>query len=409
MKELSKKTVSVILASTMLISMTGCSFNDKSKEEVLEAAEEYAKNLAACKISKIAKATVEDFEDDKDEWEERLDFSSGSLYDSDTADALSAIADTISFEIDEESVEASKKTGEGSVQAIFTIADYEPLLEDEDIERVEDFIDAVEDADTKELEITLDFEKVDEEWLCANYEEIFEDLYEFTEDEYDFTIPLENYVNGITWYGDTDGNGTYHNTYCIELSLNLSSNCPTDPGDLYYTVEYNGQTIYSDNYYAYEVYVTVWDIPNYTDPTGSFIAEGEYTIVFTAPDGSVVTSCTATVTYEEADLEFSENLYWFFTDDYDNSNPVYTNTIYIDGMLDYSGPTYYYAAYGTLEYEGQVIYDEYNTDEIWVSVYDTGMPLDPSGEYFAAGTYTMTFYDTDGNVIISDSCTVNVE
>lgn len=409
MKELSKKTLSVIIASTMIVSMTGCSFNDKSKDEVLEAAESYAKYLADCDLKKLSKATVSDLKEDKDEWEERLDFTAGDLYGEDTAAALAAIADTISYEIDEESAEASKKTGEGSVQATFTIVDYEPLLGDESIDRIEDFIDALEDADTKELEISLDFEKEDEEWLCANYEEIFDDLYGFTKEDFEFTPPASDYFDGIIWYRDTDDNGTYHNTYCIEFSVVLTSDCPYDHSELYYTVDYNGQTIYSDYLSYSEVFVTNEDIPDYTDPTGFFLAEGEYIITITTPDGSIFTTCTATVTYDTVDLVFDEDLYWYFTDEYGMDEPVYTNTQTIDAMLQYDGASYYAAPYATLEYEGEVIYQENDSCEIWVYTTNSDMPLDPSGQYFAAGTYTITFYDADGNVIVSDSCTVNVE
>ena len=56
-----KKTVSVAVASAIVFSMTGCSFLDKSKDEVLDAADSYAKELAACNIGKLAKLSDEDF------------------------------------------------------------------------------------------------------------------------------------------------------------------------------------------------------------------------------------------------------------------------------------------------------------------------------------------------------------
>ena len=406
-----RKAVSLTITSALVFSMAGCSLGDKSKEEVLEVAEDYAKNLAACKISKLAKATVEDFDDDKDEWEERLTFSSGDFYDDDTAEAVSAIADTISYEIDEESVEASKKSGEGSVTVVFTIADYEPLVGDEDLVRIDDFLDALDDADTTEIEISIEFEKEDEEWLCSNYEEVFEELYAFTDADYDFTIPLTDYIRGVEWYGG-DGDGNYVNTNYIDCYLNIDYEAPVEYTDIYFRVEHNGQELFSDLCYG-EAYLTVWDIDGYTDPSGSFFEAGTYTITFYLDDGTDLLTCEANVTVEEIEMEFEENLYWYFTDNYDQENPVYTNTDEIDGMLQYSGDIYYYylAPYATIAYEGEVFYEESDTNEIWLfvdsSYYD--VPLDPSGEYFAAGTYTITFYDADGNVIVSDSCTVVVE
>ena len=114
MKSSMKKAVSVAVASAMVLSMASCSFLDKSKDEVLDAADEYAKNLASCSVAKLAKLSGSDFEDIQEEWETKLTFSEGDLYTADTAKALGAIADTISYEVDEESAEASKKSGEGS-------------------------------------------------------------------------------------------------------------------------------------------------------------------------------------------------------------------------------------------------------------------------------------------------------
>ena len=67
-----KKTVSLAVASALVFWMAGCSFLDKSKDEVLDAADSYAKELAACNIGKLAKLSTEDFEDIQEEWEGKL-------------------------------------------------------------------------------------------------------------------------------------------------------------------------------------------------------------------------------------------------------------------------------------------------------------------------------------------------
>ena len=157
-----KKTVSLAVASAILFSMTGCSFLDKSKDEVLEAADAYAKELAACNIGKLAKLSDEDFEKVQEEWEGKLTFSEGDLYTADTATVLNAIADTISYEIDEESVEATKKSGEGSIDVTFTIADYADLVDDDSITDADAFAGAVADAETTEISVTLEFERTDD-------------------------------------------------------------------------------------------------------------------------------------------------------------------------------------------------------------------------------------------------------
>ena len=298
-----KKTVSLAVASAILFSMTGCSFLDKSKDEVLEAADAYAKELAACNIGKLAKLSDEDFEKVQEEWEGKLTFSEGDLYTADTATVLNAIADTISYEIDEESVEATKKSGEGSIDVTFTIADYADLVDDDSITDADAFAGAVADAETTEISVTLEFERTDDgEWLGSNYTKVFEKLYDFTNDEFSFSTPV-------------------------------------------------------------------------------------------------------------ADAITSDSLDWWWTDNGDDSDPVYTNTDEIDGELqiDTSLLDNYDVIY-ELTYEvqrdGVVIYTGTGYDA-WIQTDDlTSADLDPDTGYFLAGTYTITFYDPNGEVLVSDTCTV---
>ncbi len=407
MKSSIKKTVSVAVASAMIISMAGCSLFDKSKDEVLEAADPIAKALASCNVSKIGKGSTDDFEDIQEDWEELLDFSVGDEYDSDEATALSAIADSISYEIDEESVDASKKSGEGSVSVTFTIADYESVL-DEDYTDVDDFVDGIEDAETTEIEVTLEFEKDDDEWLFSNYEEVFDELYAFVDEEYSFIPPFADCVRGVTWYGG-NYDGTYNNATYIDMDLDLdwSDNC--DYSSIYYEISYNGQVIKTETG-TYMAYLYSYDPGVPLDDSGYYIAAGSYEITFYEADGTVILTETATVTTEVVPLEVESELYWWFKDNYDNSNPEYVNTDTIDGQLEYtSGTPDYNTLTFTLSYNGEVIYEGSGTTDAWIHTYDIdNCPLDPSGEYFAAGEYTITFYQS-GELLVADSCTVIVE
>ena len=301
-----KKTVSLAVASAIVFSMTGCSILDKSKAEVLDAADAYAKELAACNIGKIAKLSDDDFENVQEEWEGKLTFSEGDLYSADTATVLNAIADTISYEIDEESVEATKKSGEGSVDVTFSIADYSDLVDDDSITDANAFADAVADADTAEISVTLEFERTDDgDWLGSNYTEVFEDLYDFTNDEFSFSSPI-------------------------------------------------------------------------------------------------------------ADAITSDSLDWWWTDDGDHRNPVYTNTDEIDGMLQIDGslldnPNVVYELTYEVQRDGVVICTGTGFDA-WIQTDDlTSADLDPDTGYFLAGTYTITFYDPNGVVLLSDTCTVMLD
>ena len=299
-----KKTVSVAVASAIVFSMTGCSFLDKSKDEVLDAAESYAKELAACNIGKLAKLSDDDFEKVQEEWEGKLTFSEGELYSADTATALSAIADTISYEIDEESVETTKKSGEGSVDVTFTIADYSDLMDDDSITDADAFADAVADADTTEISVSLEFERTDDgDWLGSNYEKVFGDLYAFTDEEFSFSIPVADAItsDSLHWYwldsGSDDSNPVYTNTDEIDGELQIDTTLLEDYDVIYeltYTVERDGQLIYSGTGYdawIHDSYLTDADL----DPDTGYFLPGTYTITFSDPDGNVLVSDTCTV------------------------------------------------------------------------------------------------------------------
>ena len=301
-----KKTVSVAVASAIVFSMTGCSFLDKSKDEVLDAADGYAKELAACNIGKLAKISNEDFEDIQEEWEGKLTFSEGELYSADTATVLSAIADSISYEIDEESVEATKKSGEGSVDVTFSIADYESLLDDESLTDAEAFADAVKDADKNEISVTLEFERTDDgDWLGSNYSKVFEKLYAFTDEEFTFVTPVSEAVlsDELSWYGsysDESGVITYTNVTYIDGDIQLDySLVDTDVRDtLTYEVTCNGEVVYTGT--GYEGYLYAENLSaDHLSEDGYYIGAGTYTITFFDADGNELVSQSCEVILEE--------------------------------------------------------------------------------------------------------------
>ena len=298
-----KKTVSVAVASAIVFSMTGCSFLDKSKDEVLEAADAYAKELAACNIGKLAKLSDEDFEKVQEEWEGKLTFSEGDLYTADTATVLNAIADTISYEIDEESVEATKKSGEGSIDVTFTIADYADLVDDDSITDADAFAGAVADAETTEISVTLEFERTDDgEWLGSNYTKVFEKLYDFTNDEFSFSTPVADAITSDSldwWWTDNgdDSDPVYTNTDEIDGELQIDTSL-LDNYDVVYEITYevqrDGVVIFTGT--GYDAWVEDYDLTSADlDPDTGYLLPGTYTITFYDPDGEVLVSDTCTV------------------------------------------------------------------------------------------------------------------
>ena len=209
-----KKSACAALAGAILLSMTGCSAIS-SEEDVYDAGDSFAKAVADCDLDKMAKVSSEDFEDDTKEWEEILVFDEGDKYDANAARFADAVADTISYEIDDESAKIDKD--EATVDVEFTMVDYESVLRGSYYD-IDAMIDAIEDADEVEIKVTLELSEVDGEWVVTNYGEVMDDLYGFTDTrdlmfedeyyenydpysdpEYDFELDLESELTGPSY------------------------------------------------------------------------------------------------------------------------------------------------------------------------------------------------------------------
>ena len=139
-----KKLMAIAISAAMMISLVAC---DKSAEEIVSVADDYASALV-----ELDAETIEEMSTEVDE-----DALAGLGFIAEMSDAVvEAAIDTISYEVDAESSEASAKDEEGSVDVTFTYVDLEALSEDEEaIESEEAFVDAIADAETKSITVTL--------------------------------------------------------------------------------------------------------------------------------------------------------------------------------------------------------------------------------------------------------------
>ena len=169
-----KKTVSMILASSMLMSLCAC--QDKSMDEVLDLAEDVAKYTCDLDYKKLSKLT-EDGDEDLEE-----------IFEGIGDDGFrEVIASTLEYEIDEDSLEKDGKKGY-TVDVTFTYVDYEEVLEDVEILSVDDFEDAVEDCDeVVEETVTLEFEKDGSDILFTNISDL-EDLFPYWDEEFTLVV-----------------------------------------------------------------------------------------------------------------------------------------------------------------------------------------------------------------------------
>ena len=78
MRNLVKRAFATAMTASFIFGACGCSFlKDAAPDEVLDAADAYAKLIADCNLSKMKKASDKDFDKKTEDWAELLDFSEG--------------------------------------------------------------------------------------------------------------------------------------------------------------------------------------------------------------------------------------------------------------------------------------------------------------------------------------------
>ena len=344
MKNVTKKLVSAVVASSVALSLASCA--DKAGEQVMEAADEYAK--AVCDAD--AKAIKDLSNDLDDDTAEAIDTTlGGDLFFTDyDEDIVNAILGTMTYEIDEESLEASTKDGEGEVTIVFTLVDYEALMEDDEVMvDPETFIDAIGSSDaTKDYEFKADFELVDEEWLVNNTDDLA-DVYDFYFVMYEFPVDLAGAISGTEWWWADDDEGNYTNTSSIELDLNFND-YSVDYSGIYYTVEYNGELVYTsesgENWGIYgsdegAVLDDNWCLPagsykiTFYDENGNELASDTATVTVTAVETAATTEVPAASdpVSDPDDVILSGDMDIVETDD--NDSTVYFDQTFVDNIL----------------------------------------------------------------------------
>lgn len=282
-----KKTVSMILASSMLMSLCAC--QDKSMDEVLYLAEDVAKYTCDLDYKKLSKLT-EDGDEDLEE-----------IFEGIGDDGFrEVIASTLEYEIDEDSLEKDGKKGY-TVDVTFTYVDYEEVLEDDEILSVDDFEDAVDDCDeVVEETITLEFEKDGSDILFTNISDL-EDLFPYWDEE--FTLGVTDDVEDdedIYECGTADPTPT-PTPAPTATPIPAPTATPTPASS------------------------TGWDDPDYPNPADYAIDGQAYllphsNILFTCPEGSSVDT-----EYSSLGLDGS-NMYMFGGDDDDYNSSFYISS-----------------------------------------------------------------------------------
>ena len=269
-----RKAGAAALAGAMAFSCASCALFGPNKKEIVEAADTFAGTLLKQDAGKIIKLTTEDEDSDVAEALEMI-FDEETLSD-DQKKFVDAVSDTITYEVDEESVEINKD--EASADVTFTMVDYEKAL-DGDFEDIDAVLDALDDCDdTKEVEVTLEFEKDDDEWLVSNIDDdSYGDIFEFYIYELNI-MPAVEVTDTDCWTGTS---GLISEVY-------FSDDITAYESALTFDVYYNGSLLASDQP------AVVYDTTVIWCDYATELEVGEYEIVVYL-NGAEITSMSTTV------------------------------------------------------------------------------------------------------------------
>ena len=207
MRTVVTRSVAAALAAVFAVSCASCSLlpGGFKKDDIIDAAEDFADTLIKCDADKIIKLT-EDKKTSKDtkDLEELLDTSDLSKED---LLFIDAVADTLGYEIDEDSVDGDKESA--SIDVTFNMVDYEDALEGNTYNNSDEVIKALDSCDkVREVQVTFEFVNDDGEWLISNigdksYKKIF-DFYGFKPEIMPDLASLVMYTDIATGSGYVD-------------------------------------------------------------------------------------------------------------------------------------------------------------------------------------------------------------
>ena len=275
MKKVSKTLIASVLVASMALSMTGCS---AAAKECKEIGTEFIEAAFEREIEDMAELC----EDEDDALAALAPFASDY-------DPVDAILERATVEAGKASI---KKDG-GTVEFTITLPDYDAAL-DEDPEDVDEFEDLLDEADTIEMSITLEFVNKRDNWVIDNcddfVEDFFEELYGI---DFGFESMYEGWINSENWWG-ADGTVYGSGRSYLDLDLYVVDAHYYDDMEYYFVVYKDGNIIYTSRDYNDYGFLENYCYAEDTNLGGSF-PSGSYTFVLYDANGVEFYRSTCTV------------------------------------------------------------------------------------------------------------------
>ena len=406
-----KKTTSLLLIAVLVATICSCNLFAADPNEIINAADIYSSCICYLDADRIIDNTSDVPENVSQSLKQKLSLSD---LDYDQAIVKRTIAETITYQIDSESVTTAYNSG--SCDVTFTMIDYESAIGNLTGFSVA-YLEALNNCtESKSYKITLDFIKVDGRWLAtSDCISRLDNIYAFLPTEYLFGPDTPDLFDGTSWLFSS--NGSYENTDWIELDVWFTENPETS---LYYVVSQDGQELFTSEAQSFEgLYFRApfnADLGAATTELG-FIEPGDYTISVYRSDGLLIAEDSTGITIDETkdpvgitevpgnasytinDPEFATilSIGWW---DYDGtmlSDDVYgfdTNTIALSIRLNSDSPAVYYAVYFIPDLDADIQDIDYSnpvyTDTIEPVIYPEGTSyynIDYTPDTMEAGIY----------------------
>ena len=289
-----RRIISFVLLCALIIALTSCSLSNTDTQEIIQAADTYSKCVQYLDCEKLLQNTAGVNDNSAKLFRDRLNISG---MDYDKALVCRTIAETITYQIDSQSVTFNKN--KSSCKVTFSIADYDKAI---GTEREESFayVELIKNcSDRKTYDVTLDFVKTKGRWL-ATEESLsrLNDLYLFLDQDYLFGSNTIKQILGTSWLFSNDG--AYENTTWIELDLWFNE----DQSDsFYYVVAKNGKDVCKSNPLKAEgsLFRASFNKDLGAETTAdSYIAAGNYSIRIYRDDDLLLTEKTIEVKVDES-------------------------------------------------------------------------------------------------------------
>lgn len=437
-----RKTASLLLSAVLLLQAAGCSGRDDpeetvtevtnasaepdlfSEDDVTDCADRFAMALKTCDTDELELLCDSSYSDFSTDVEDMVSFYSINPGTDDTAKVYQAIVDNLRYETDPDSVCIDEDSETAAVDISFQLPDYEVLFEDPYIHNADDFVQEASVTFADPFVITIEMEFDDDSWRVTNYREVIGIVYDFVNMEFDPDRPvtttdpngvpdIELTSDHLDWwsdYGDDPCDPVFVNAERIAAELPLEEDGADMTGIS--AVFSSEGTVFATETDSAFVEFDVWDVPDdhriWVEGTlDYYLAPGEYNITFYNTDGSVILSQDIKIEYQPDELGYRVD----FTGLYSEDDVRYVNTTEITACL-MEGEACIIPVSGsaTVSYNDEIVMevDSINSNAVIFSVRSAGAPADPSGNYLAAGEYTVTFYDYTGELLATGTCTVEV-